>query len=110
CACDLRVFVAALPPSATLFPYTTLFRSRRGQHLPAGRCVCGLIPHHFCFYPRGRLFSVFASYGAEGTASDATPRSSLFGPRARGDRKSTRLNSSHVKISYAVFCPKTKTV
>src|SRR5438445_3781219 len=70
------------PPRSTLFPYTTLFRSLdvvRERHLPP---PCG----------RGR------------------PRE---GPRAgrgvlRGDRKSTRLNSSHANISYAVFCLKKK--
>src|SRR5215475_14611237 len=59
------------PPRSTLFPYTTLFRSRRdGQ--PRAR------PAH------------------------------LRGGEHRRDRKSTRLNSSHVKISYAVFCLKKK--
>src|SRR5690349_22368780 len=62
------------PPRSTLFPYTTLFRSRspglRGP-LPAGRRARSLLP------------------------------------RER-DRKSTRLNSSHVEISYAVFCLKKK--
>src|SRR6266511_4944141 len=59
------------PPRSTLFPYTTLFRSRRhpGQPRP-GPC---------------------RAWGAAG-----------------GDRKSTRLNSSHVKSSYAVFCFKKK--
>src|SRR5699024_12252637 len=64
------------PPRSTLFPYTTLFRSRR---LP-GPTVGGYLP------PAHRV----------------TTRSR---PR---DRKSTRLNSSHVSISYAVFCLKKK--
>src|SRR2546430_8400901 len=61
------------PPRSTLFPYTTLFRSRpgyistRGRHAPRNRCHA---PH--------------------------------------SDRKSTRLNSSHSQISYAVFCLKKK--
>src|SRR5438270_5748539 len=63
------------PPRSTLFPYTTLFRSRRRPcPVPGGR-------------PPGR----------------PRPRT---GPR--GDRKSTRLNSSHSQISYAVFCLKKK--
>src|SRR5690606_41045228 len=66
------------PPRSTLFPYTTLFRSV--QH--GLRQVQGR--------PRPRR--------------GAPPP----GARQRGDRKSTRLNSSHVKISYAVFCLKKK--
>src|SRR5438034_8086763 len=71
------------PPRSTLFPYTTLFRSlRRGPRLP---------------HPRGRDLR----------RPDARRRGQ---PRAvRGaDRKSTRLNSSHTVISYAVFCLKKK--
>src|SRR6266700_6097587 len=67
------------PPRSTLFPYTTLFRSRRGPPLD----------HALRAQSRLRL-------RADGQA----------GPRP--DRKSTRLNSSHVKISYAVFCLKKK--
>src|SRR5690625_6802193 len=75
------------PPSPTLFTYTTLFRS------PSGTLVCwtrqGLGPNESirCHQSRSRAGSV----------------SNL------GDRKSTRLNSSHVAISYAVFCLKKKT-
>src|SRR5690606_41762956 len=84
------------PPRSTLFPYTTLFRSallappraragrrrrlRRGQ---AGRARAS--PHGADARDRGRLAA-----------------------RRKLDRKSTRLNSSHVKISYAVFCLKKK--
>src|SRR6266478_8329533 len=70
------------PPRSTLFPYTTLFRSPR---LPA-------LPH--------------SRHGAA-RWSRARPAAAL---RActRGDRKSTRLNSSHSQISYAVFCLKKK--
>src|SRR5437868_15300326 len=70
------------PPPPTLFPYTTLFRSRR--HLPSG--------HHLA---RARAATMAGRHGC--------------GPSARKvDRKSTRLNSSHVSISYAVFCLKKK--
>src|SRR2546426_1954928 len=68
------------PPRSTLFPYTTLFRSA-----PDGEAVY-----------RGRQV-VVADDGADPRA--AAPR---------GDRKSTRLNSSHLVISYAVFCLKKK--
>src|SRR2546427_1216312 len=80
------------PPRSTLFPYTTLFRSRVREK--AGR--------------RPDLRGNLAS-----TPTGALPPG-LFacGPRARSDRqrdrKSTRLNSSHSQISYAVFCLKKK--
>src|SRR5215510_15281527 len=68
------------PPRSTLFPYTTLFRSRRDSR--AGS-------------PRGPR-SPRCRAGARATR--------------RPDRKSTRLNSSHVAISYAVFCLKKKKI
>src|SRR3712207_8024552 len=84
------------PPRSTLFPYTTLFRSRRRDrdlHRGAGRAAGG---------------------GAR--AGDGARRRRARGARRRparvlvaaGDRKSTRLNSSHANISYAVFCLKKK--
>src|SRR5690606_41296688 len=84
------LFITRRPPSSTLFPYTTLFRSGAGVrsgHGDRGRGVRGVRP------PR-QPFRAGAA---------ARP------PPAGGeDRKSTRLNSSHVKISYAVFCLKKK--
>src|SRR3712207_6999408 len=77
------------PPRSTLFPYTTLFRSRRGLLLRLQRQV----------------------------APDAAARGGRVGRRHQDgarparptrDRKSTRLNSSHANISYAVFCLKKK--
>src|SRR2546430_3276810 len=81
------------PPRSTLFPYTTLFRSGQGsqslQNPGKGRlshrkglgdCVTGGLPY---------LTNIVAAFS--------------------GDRKSTRLNSSHSQISYAVFCFKKKT-
>src|SRR3712207_7057736 len=85
------------PPRSTLFPSTTLFRSVCTLLLPSeGRrailsvCVC------VCFGGRGRP--------TEGQRIDQRPLSAPGG----GDRKSTRLNSSHANISYAVFCLKKK--
>src|SRR5258708_25474921 len=77
------------PPRSTLFPYTTLFRSGRGQWVMARvtpRCCS-----------RGRFLSAHipAAVDVDGLAGE--------------DRKSTRLNSSHQIISYAVFCLKKKT-
>src|SRR5437588_6835235 len=82
------------PPRSTLFPYTTLFRS---SHRAGARCCrCG-----------GRWRS------CRGGRARAPGRSRRGGGAARGrggrrDRKSTRLNSSHTVISYAVFCLKKK--
>src|SRR2546427_3375139 len=79
------------PPRSTLFPYTTLFRSTvAGLELPAG----GRGRHRFqpCFVPAPRRF------GRRPIPSEHHGR----------DRKSTRLNSSHSQISYAVFCLKKK--
>src|SRR2546422_7168534 len=69
------------PPRSTLFPYTTLFRSPSPRRRRRGAPASGAAPLR------------------------PAPR----GPRARKDRKSTRLNSSHGYISYAVFCLKKKT-
>src|SRR5208283_5842159 len=74
--CFFFFLMIRLPPRSTLFPYTTLFRSRRQcrrKRRPAARTA-----------------------RAAGTAA------------YRRDRKSTRLNSSHITISYAVFCLKKK--
>src|SRR2546426_8544240 len=75
------------PPRSTLFPYTTLFRS--------GREADAWIPH-------------FPQEQAGDLALDEVGYP--LSPRAHGvsDRKSTRLNSSHLVISYAVFCLKKK--
>src|SRR5256885_6719555 len=69
------------PPRSTLFPYTTLFRSTRHEVQIE--------------LPRGWL--------------PEDPWAEWYGPRNVTDRKSTRLNSSHLVISYAVFCLKKKT-
>src|SRR3712207_7149956 len=84
------------PPRSTLFPYTTLFRSCAGVFLgrwPPPECRCGSAAQ--------------ARPGATGTFARAGVKaSSRTGGEA--DRKSTRLNSSHANISYAVFCLKKK--
>src|SRR3989442_11955458 len=76
------------PPRSTLFPYTTLFRSPHnlGEIMPDGSNKARL-----------RVSTDLQAFGLIVTAE--TPG---------GDRKSTRLNSSHVRISYAVFCLKKK--
>src|SRR5256885_5223579 len=86
------------PPRSTLFPYTTLFRSRaRRGHGDRGRQ--GGTDH------RSRRAGVLAGV-AGGHQARAEPRR-VHGHEDR-DRKSTRLNSSHLVISYAVFCLKKK--
>src|SRR5258707_10881216 len=79
------------PPRSTLFPYTTLFRSNPGP--PAEDTNRSL---SFCF-SAARHIKHFQAQSVVGR-----------GPFGRGDRKSTRLNSSHANISYAVFCLKKK--
>src|SRR5690606_40467875 len=87
------------PPSSTLFPYTTLFRSGRSHHRQAGG------PEHLPAQPAQGRHRHRAEYQVEPLLTCCHFRS---GMREKGDRKSTRLNSSHVKISYAVFCLKKK--
>src|SRR2546430_11012785 len=79
------------PPRSTLFPYTTLFRSLLGDHaeghrrdLPGAHCAFAFVP-------------------PQGDAAPSRARRLVRKP-VREDRKSTRLNSSHSQISYAVFC------
>src|SRR3712207_8157730 len=92
------------PPRSTLFPYTTLFRSERTaqvavrlhqvQHLEAVVRRVAKVDDGLLRYQRPRL------------AHDLVQRVA-HGPHG-ADRKSTRLNSSHANISYAVFCLKKK--
>src|SRR3712207_7401973 len=87
------------PPRSTLFPYTTLFRSGRGRqrlpnHRPRGAGGTGPGGDHST---AARRRATGARGGGAGLAVDAGT-----------DRKSTRLNSSHANISYAVFCLKKK--
>src|SRR5690606_39907611 len=97
------------PPSATLFPYTTLFRSggRRGGS-PRGRPG-----GHLRLGARGAPRVTSVRNRRSPSKPSQTPTDIPHGDPAQGegrdhgrvtDRKSTRLNSSHVKISYAVFC------
>src|SRR5690554_7361942 len=88
------------PPTSTLFPYTTLFRSGPGEE-PTG-------PTSSRRAPTGRG-SYFHAPSMRATSRHSHRRGVEVGtPAGRRDRKSTRLNSSHVRISYAVFCLKKK--
>src|SRR3712207_7164568 len=81
------------PPRSTLFPYTTLFRSRP--------CLCMNGPLQAGAHGSGR------TPGSPTNSPEATRRTP-HPPSGIPDRKSTRLNSSHANISYAVFCLKKK--
>src|SRR3712207_7813396 len=85
------------PPRSTLFPYTTLFRSYRRERE-------GEYEH------LDRTGEVRRALDSEGIADgiDSSDRPGREGVRDGPDRKSTRLNSSHANISYAVFCLKKK--
>src|SRR5690606_39309205 len=98
------------PPRSTLFPYTTLFRSVSWE---ARQPILGYLT----------TIAIDKFTYLEQRRADGTPLLSAFAPGAADnreheqrlpeildftDRKSTRLNSSHVKISYAVFCLKKK--
>src|SRR5256885_3570660 len=96
------------PPRSTLFPYTTLFRSRRGgRHGGRSRRERAIRRGWLREPPRDRLRQDDRRIQAAlGRVRQGAGRR-LF--HERGDRKSTRLNSSHLVISYAVFCLKKKT-
>src|SRR5947207_11102216 len=78
------------PPRSTLFPYTTLFRSDIEAYLEVP--VLGVVPH----------------IDARATVQSILARRPALAQMEPEDRKSTRLNSSHTVISYAVFCLKKK--
>src|SRR2546430_6950890 len=94
------------PPRSTLFPYTTLFRSR--WHFPPHLSTKGRKEHGVRSGIRPGIPRK-QSGGQSGTRQEQyTSVDSL--PCAKIDRKSTRLNSSHSQISYAVFCLKKKKI
>src|SRR5687768_18068086 len=78
-------------PRRTLFPYTTLFRSRKQWPVPDAQCADAIRPR----ISREPILALFTRQRARDFS-------------AQRDRKSTRLNSSHGYISYAVFCLKKK--
>src|SRR5256885_5594456 len=98
------------PPRSTLFPYTTLFRSDHARLLaaadagedwtsllqPAGVMLCPAVCHPLYPTLTGQLPEGGARFDVQGWCFRHEP--------SLEDRKSTRLNSSHLVISYAVFC------
>src|SRR5437660_3624738 len=85
------------PPRFTLFPYTTLFRSQHAQRFQAGEQM------KLNGMKEAAARESVHSFGLRDFLARLQPKN-----RVERDRKSTRLNSSHVAISYAVFCLKKK--
>src|SRR5690606_41607980 len=95
------------PPCSTLFPYTTLFRSHnlRISFLQRLLDFTDALANVLAALDHARFGEISAGFEAGCVADLAFWHQS---PANQQDRKSTRLNSSHVKISYAVFCLKKK--
>src|SRR5688572_31453097 len=97
CLCSYHIHLLVFflmirrPPRSTLFPYTTLFRSEHIRAAAAGRDREQAVPRAAVGRDEAREYLLVAVIVADA-----------------GDRKSTRLNSSHSQISYAVFCLKKK--
>src|SRR3712207_7721540 len=117
------------PPRSTLFPYTTLFRSARiaddGVKKSVSVCpYCAVGCSTLVYHRDGRIIDIEGNPDSPINAGTLCPKgSATFGmhvsphrwttvryrrPYSSEDRKSTRLNSSHANISYAVFCLKKK--
>src|SRR5438132_2177352 len=90
-----------LPPRSTLFPYTTLFRS----HLEFAAVTTDA---HLPEENRPAILEIDAERNKSEQRRKAEQRHATADDVERADRKSTRLNSSHTVISYAVFCLKKK--
>src|SRR5256885_9581706 len=89
------------PPRSTLFPYTTLFRSRRSiDH--------ELLPDDRAFAPEALTPQSLSEHDDVRSLGNVLGFAECTAEKRRKDRKSTRLNSSHLVISYAVFCLKKK--
>src|SRR3712207_7758394 len=92
------------PPRSTLFPYTTLFRSRRSAGRRRARTR--MVPLHTAY--RGTLDVRGGAALPTAVHAHVLLLTVPAWARVVSDRKSTRLNSSHANISYAVFCLKKK--
>src|SRR3712207_8591848 len=91
------------PPRSTLFPYTTLFRSWEGDVEPTQRLVDVVEAETGGLRPDERAAAELLALSGPLDLTDLVELTS-----SEVDRKSTRLNSSHANISYAVFCLKKK--
>src|SRR5688572_31180943 len=92
------------PPRSTLFPYTTLFRSRKSDELFADAEETTDRKDHIGNFPGVHVHNEIFDL----TELLVFAIADFHADQAGGDRKSTRLNSSHSQISYAVFCLKKK--
>src|SRR5690606_40537287 len=92
------------PPTSTAPPYTTLFRAKPEGTPGAGPEREGATPRY-----TNDTNGAFESVATDDPEHGRVLRQQIGAGMAGSDRKSTRLNSSHVKISYAVFCLKKKT-
>src|SRR3989442_9263884 len=91
------------PPRSTLFPYTTLFRSKFTRATEPGTTGFVEQPLTLSDLKPGWVVSVTTKHEAGKEVAEVVTLTTQ-------DRKSTRLNSSHVRISYAVFCLKKKSI
>src|SRR3712207_7863685 len=89
------------PPRSTLFPYTTLFRSEVAVHARVDH-------RHLLLHLQRRELRLLEELGEARAAVEEALRGGVEVRAELQDRKSTRLNSSHANISYAVFCLKKK--
>src|SRR5256885_9398568 len=98
------------PPRSTLFPYTTLFRSMKtmrepsGDHAASAFCPAAVLVMFVWFVPSAFITKICCVLVRQLTKAMRVES----GDQTGVDRKSTRLNSSHLVISYAVFCLKKK--
>src|SRR3712207_7961872 len=88
------------PPRSTLFPYTTLFRSDQLQQFHGTKARFDVGRESYTLWPQSMAVDMKPGVNRREPGS--------FNRAAPADRKSTRLNSSHANISYAVFCLKKK--
>src|SRR3712207_7667650 len=97
------------PPRSTLFPYTTLFRSQPlpNYHIPctpANGCHQKLVVLHLFCLLCSQISHTYIKKGYFKPQLRELPNPVRISKQTSSDRKSTRLNSSHANISYAVFC------
>src|SRR3712207_8518642 len=91
------------PPRSTLFPYTTLFRSTGSDRRPEE------VEKHVCRRAAVKAYDVAGVAPEDMSVAEVHDASAFAEVIQAEDRKSTRLNSSHANISYAVFCLKKQT-
>src|SRR3712207_6853005 len=96
------------PPRSTLFPYTTLFRSARESGARRIITMHGAKKFAGLLRELGLNAEHLAQHPSQQKSTKGSTKRAADGVERKLDRKSTRLNSSHANISYAVFCLKKK--